>query len=147
MAAGPFVFFESFAEAVADGTIDLDTDTLKVALFTSTFTPNAATQAQFSALTNQVAAGAGYTAGGEALTGVTFSQTGGVATLDATDVVWTAAGGDITARYAVVYSDTATGNDLIGYFLLDATPADVTATDGNTLTIQWNASGILTITV
>jgi len=147
MAAGPLVFFESFAEAVADGTIDLDTDTLKVALFTSTFTPNAATQAQFSTLTNEVAAGAGYTAGGQALAGVTFSQTGGVATLDATDVVWTAAGGDITARYAVIYSDTATGNDLIGYFLLDATPADVTATDGNTLTIQWNASGILTITV
>lgn len=146
MAAGAFTFYDSFSEAIGDGTIDLDTDTLNVALFTSTYSPSASADTTYSALTNEVATANGYTASGEALTSVTWAQTGGVATLDTADSQWTASGGSITARYAVVYSVTATGNDLIGYFLLDNTPADVTATDGNTLTIQWNASGILTLT-
>jgi hypothetical protein len=34
---------------------------------------------------------------------------------------------------------------LIASILLDTTPADVTATAGNTLTLQWNASGIFTL--
>lgn len=146
MAAGAFTFYDSFSEALGDGTIDLDTQTLRLALFTSSYTPNVATQATYAGITNEVANGNGYTTTGEALTSVTWGQTGGVATLDAADVTWTASGGSIVARYAVLYSAGATGNDLIGYFLLDSTPADVTATDGNTLTVQWNASGILTLT-
>lgn len=147
MAAGPFVFYEGFAQRVADGTIDIDTDILKVALFTSTYTPNAATDVTFSELTNEVADGSGYTAGGDTLASVTWTETGGVATLDAADTVWTATGGSIVAHYAVVYSSTPATNNLIGYFLLDATPADVTVTDTNTLTLEWAASGIITLTV
>ena len=149
MAAGPFVLYHVLAESLGDGTIDLKTDTLKSALFTSTYSPSASGDVTFSALSNQVS-GNGYTAGGETLTysGVTrWSETSGVATLDAEEVVHTASGGDIVARYQVLYSSTAASNNLIGYFLLDDTPADVTATDGNTLTIEWNASGILTIDV
>lgn len=146
MAAGSFTFYDSFSEAIGDGTIDLDTDTLKVALFTSTYSPSASGDTAYSGLSNEVANGSGYTTGGATLGSVTWSQSGGVATLDAADSQWTASGGSITARYAVVYSSTASGNDLIGYFLLDNSPADVTATDGNTLTIQWNGSGIITLT-
>lgn len=143
MAAGAFTFYDCFSEAIGDGTIDLDTDTLKVALHTSSYSPNVASNTTQSGLGNEVANGNGYTTGGVSLAGVTWSQSGGTATLNANDVVWTASGGSITARYAVVYSDSASGNDLIGYFLLDNSPADVTATDGNTLTIEWNASGII----
>jgi len=148
MAAGPFTFYDCFSEAIGDGTIDLDTDTLKVALHTSAYTPNVATDVAQASLGNEVSStSTGYTTGGATLGNITWSQTGGVATLDNTaDTVWTAQTNGITARYAVIYSETATGNDLIGYFLLDNTPADVTATDGNTLTIEWNASGILTLT-
>jgi hypothetical protein len=145
MAADALVFYNSFTEALGDNTIDLDNDTFNVALFTSSYTPNVATQSQYSALTNEVANGNGYTTGGAALTTVTWSQTGGTATFDAADTEWTASGGPITARYAVVYSVTATGNDLVGYVLLDNTPADVTVTDTNTLTIQWHANGIFTL--
>jgi len=146
MAAGPLTLYQHVSESLADGSLDLDSDTLKVALFTSSYTPDAATQEDFSALTGQVANGNGYTSGGATLTNVTLTRTGGVAKLDADDVVWTASGGSIVARYAVIYSEEA--NKAIGYFLLDSTPADVTVTDGNTLTIAWHASnGILTITV
>ena len=145
MAAGPFTFYHSFTEALGDGTQDLDTHTFKVALFASAYTPSQASTT-FSALTNELTTQFGYTAGGFTLTGVTWAQTTGTATFDAADAVWTAAGGSITARYAVVYNSTVAGaGDLIGYFLLDSAPADVTATDTNPLTIAWNASGIFTV--
>ena len=145
MAANALVFYHSFSEAIADGTQDLDTHVFKLALFTSTHTP-ALTDTTFSALTNQVATAFGYTAGGATLGTVTWAQTTGTATFDAADVTWTAAGGSITARYAVLYNSTvAAAGDLVGYILLDNTPADVTVTDTNTLTVQWNASGIFTL--
>jgi hypothetical protein len=148
MAAGPFVFYDSFSKAIGDGTQDLDTHAFKVALFTGTYTPNAGTQTTFSTLTGQVSAGAGYTAGGATLANVTWDQTSGTATFDADDTVWTASGGPITAQYAVVYNSTVAGaGDLVGYFILEDSGGaqDVTATDGNTLTLQWNASGIFTL--
>jgi len=146
MAAGAFTFYHQFAELVADGTQDLDTHGFKLALFTSTHSPSTA-DTTFSSLTNQVS-GNGYAAGGNALASITWAQTSGVAKFDAADVVYTASGGSITARYAVLYNTTVAGaGDLVGYFVLDDTPADVTATDGNTLTVQWHTDGIFTLSV
>jgi hypothetical protein len=61
---------------------------------------------------------------------------------DPADLVWTALTGDIVARFAVIYES---GGDVLCYCLLDSTPADVTATDGNTLTIALHSSGIFTL--
>jgi hypothetical protein len=58
------------------------------------------------------------------------------------DPVWTASGGSITARFAVIYEVSGT---VLCYCLLDSTPADETATNGNTLTVTPNASGIFTL--
>lgn len=140
---GTIVFYDSFIEAVGDGTIDMDTDTLKCALFTSTHVP-AASDTAYSGLTNEVAQANGYTTGGDTLTTVVWTQTAGALEFNSDDPQWIATGGSIVARYFVVYSVTATGNDLILYGLLDNSPADVTTTDTNTLTIQVNASGWFT---
>ncbi|MEO7836209.1 MAG: hypothetical protein ABIS21_01045 [Acidimicrobiales bacterium] len=59
-----------------------------------------------------------------------------------TDPVWTASGGSIVARYAVIYE---VAGRVLCYALLDSTPADVTATTGNTLTVAANASGLFTL--
>jgi hypothetical protein len=139
MAAGPFTFYDSFAELVADGTIDLDSHTFKLALLTSSYTPNAAHD-EYADLTGEVANANGYTTGGEALTGVTWAQTSGVGKFDSDDVVWAASGGSIVARYAVLYDDTSSGKKLVGYELLDSAPANVTATDTNTLTVAPHAT-------
>lgn len=140
MPAGTFTLYNSFAELIADGTIDLDTHTFKIALLTSSYTPSAAHDEWADVSGSEVAGSFGYTTGGAALTGVTWGQTGGVATFTSSNQVWTASGGDITARYGVIYDDTSTGDKLLGYYLLDNTPADVTATDGNTLTVGPNAT-------
>lgn len=147
MTANALAFYDTFIEYVADGTIDLDTHTFKVALVASGYTPSASGHSTFSDITNELSTAAGYTAGGQALSSVTWGQSGGTATFDAADTVWTASGGSITARYAVIYDDTPSSpaDPLVGYILLDNSPADVTATDGNTLTLQWNGSGIFTI--
>lgn len=145
--AASISFYNSFKEYVADGTFDLNTDSYKVALVSSSYTFSAA-HTVYADLTNELSTANGYTSGGAALASVTFSQTGGTATFDAADTTWTASGGSIVARRAVIYKDgtaNARVKPLIASVLLDTTPADVTVTTGNTLTLQWNASGVFTL--
>lgn len=148
MAAGKWKLYHAAKEYIGDGTIDLDTHSFKMALFTSASNANTLTNSTLAQLTNEHANGNGYTTGGEDLANVTWGQTGGTATFDADDVVWTASGGSITARYAVIYR-TGTVNTvadaLLAVCLLDTAPADVEATDGNTLTVEIHAGGIFTL--
>lgn len=139
--------FQSANKYIGDGTIDLDTNTFKVTLHTSSYVPNAATQTVYADLTNELSTANGYTNGGATLGSVTWTQSTVTMTFDAADTSWTASGGSITARYAVIRSTvTANGHvePLLAYILLDITPADVTATSGNDFLLQWNASGIFT---
>lgn len=148
MAADAWIMYNKALEYIGDGTIDLDTHTFKIALFTSAMTPNVATQSVLADITaNQLSTANGYTSGGATLGTVTWTESSGTVTFDADDPSWTASGGSITARYAVIYDDTPTSpaDPLLCYSLLDNSPADVTVTDGNTLTIQLNASGIFTV--
>ena len=146
MAAGTFTLYDSVAELIGDGTIDLDNDTFAVQLHLSTYTPSAAHD-ELADLTNEHANANGYMTGGVTLAGVTWNRASGVATFDSNDAVWTASGGSIVARYAILIDLTALNDKLIGYMLLDSTPADVTATTGNTLTVATPASGWFQSTV
>ena len=122
--------------------IDVNSDTLKVMLCTSSYTPDQDTHDYKSDVTNEVV-GTGYTAGGATLANVAVTYDAGSNTIkfDADDTSW--ASSTITARYAVVYDDTATDDPLLLYVDFGA---DVVSTAG-TFLITWNASGIATITV
>lgn len=139
MAAGTWLFTNTARTEITKGTF-LDADVYKIALFLSTSNIGAASTT-YAALTNEHANANGYTTGGNA---VTMSRTGTTTvTVDTTDpAVWTASGGSITARFAVLYE--VAGN-VVAYALLDSTPADVTATAGNTLTVSINAAGVFTL--
>lgn len=140
MAAGNWIVYDAFREAVADGTIDLDNDTFNVILLSDSYTPSAA-HSDNSDLTNEVANGNGYTTGGQALSSVTWGHSGTTATFDAADITWSASSGDIGPfRYAVINDVTA--DHLVAYCNLGS---DFTILDGNDFTIQMNASGILTL--
>lgn len=123
--------------SVLNGTFDFDTDSQKMALFLSTSNIGAASTT-YAGVTNEHANANGYTTTGIAIT-LTLSGTTTVTVDISTDPVWTAAGGSIVARFAVIYE--VSGNVMF-YCTLDSTPADVTATDGNTLTVAAHASGI-----
>lgn len=140
MPAGTFTLYNSVAEWIADGTIDLDTHSFKIALLDSGYTPSGAHDEYADVSGDEIANGNGYTTGGGTLASVTWTRSSGVATFDSADFVWTASGGSIVARYAVIYDDTVSGDPLIGYVLLDTAPADLTATSGNTMTVGPHAA-------
>lgn len=140
MAATAWTFTDEGRTKLIDGTFDIDTDTWKMALFLSTSNIGASSTT-FAGVTNEHAAANGYTAGGEAIT-LTLAGTTTVTVDISADPVWTASGGSIIARFAVIYE--VAGNVLC-FSTLDDTPADVTATDGNTLTVAANASGVFTL--
>jgi hypothetical protein len=123
-----------------DGTFDIAGGTYKMALFLSTSNLGVASTT-FAGVTNEHAGGTGYTAGGIAVD-LTVAGTTTVTVDIATDPVWTASGGDLVARFAGIYE---VGGDVLCFCLLDDAPADVTATDGNTLTVAANASGVFTL--
>ena len=146
MAAGKWKMYESAKLAWANGTIDFDSHSFKINLYLSTSNANtltAATITQLSDITNQVATAFGYTQNSKAVTITTNNSTGTITIDETTNPVWTASGGAITARYAVIYDDSHASDMPICVCVLDTAPADVSATDGNTFTITMNASGVL----
>ena len=127
--------FNPFVEALAEKKHDLGSDTLTVALTTSA---PAATNTQLSDLTE-----ISYTnLSSRVLAGVTSAQTSGTYKLDADDLVLTASGTVADFRYVVLYNDTATNDELIGWYDYGST---VSLLNGETFTITWDAAGILTL--
>lgn len=150
MAAGAWVVHDKAIEYMGDGTIDLDNDSFKLALYLSTSNVATTSIDAIATATNEHAANNGYSAGGVALTTPTWTESSGTLTFDSADMTdaWTATGGNIVARFAVIYDDTVAApvaKPIIAHCLLDATPADVTVTDTNTLSINMNANGIFTV--
>ena len=80
-------------------------DTFKIALYTSSATLSAATTA-YSA-TNEVS-GTNYTSAGNTLTRVDPSSSGTTGFTDFADTTWSSS--TITARGAVIYNDSASGD-------------------------------------
>ncbi len=140
MAAGAWTFPNGARTKLLDGTFDIDSDSWKMAQFLSTSNIGAASTT-YAGLTNEHANANGYTTGGISVV-LTLSGTTTVTVDVSVDPVWTAAGGSITSRFSVIYE--VSGNVLC-YCLNDSTPADVTATDGNTFTVQISASGVFTL--
>lgn len=109
--------------------IDFDVDTIRITLHTATYSPNRDTHEFCSDLTNEVAAGGGYSTGGKTLTTVVagYDSTGHFAYVDADDPLWTAA--TLTARYAVMakWTGSAATSPLIAYadFGADQSPAGI----------------------
>jgi hypothetical protein len=140
MAAGSWTFTSAGRTKLLDGTFDIDSDSYKCALFLSTSNIGAASTT-YAGVTNEVGNANGYTTGGIAVT-LTLSGTTTLTVTWSSNPVWTASGGSITARFAVIYE---VGGNVLCYCLLDSTPADVTATSGNTLTVAASGSGIFTL--
>jgi len=117
----------SFKQQILLGEHDLDTDTIKLALYTSAATLSAATTAYS---TSDEVVGTGYTAGGNTLTGASVSLSGTTAYVDFSDTTWTTA--TITARGALIYNSSKSNKAIA---VLDF-GADKTSTAGS-FTVQF----------
>lgn len=148
MAAGNFIVFSNALKAINDATIDLDTDTYRMVLVTSAWTPNQNTNAAWSDISaNEVANGNGYTTHGKLLA-VTTALAANVVTVDCDDQAW--ASSTITAKYAVIVRDAnadgslAAGDIPVAYVELEA--GGTVSTTNGTLTVAINANGVFTMT-
>ena len=121
----------SFKQEVLLGVHDLDTDTLKMALYVAQADLGAATTVYST--TDEVG-GSGYSAGGVVLTGVTVLTSGATAYVDFADPVWNPA--NFTARGALIYN-ASKGNKAIA--VLDF-GADKTATTSFTVQMPANTA-------
>jgi uncharacterized protein (DUF2252 family) len=133
--------FDSFVEALAEKTHNLGSDVLKVMLTNSAPIASNTVKANLT----EISAGNGYTAGGNTATVSSSAQTSGTYKLVLADpATWTATGGSIgPLRYAVLYNDTATSKELIGWWDYGSS---VTLATGETFTVDLdNVNGVLTI--
>lgn len=100
------------------GLIDFDTDTFKLMLTTSTYTPNQDTHDFRDDVTNEVGASGTYSAGGATLAGVSVSYDSAT---NEVRIAWTSpsfTSATITARTAVIYKSrggAASADELVAY--------------------------------
>jgi hypothetical protein len=126
----------SFKEDLFQKEQDLDTDTIKIALYTSSATLDATTTAY---TTSNEVTGTGYTAGGVTLTGATIGTSGTTAYVDFDDPEWTSA--SFTTAGALIYNDTTAGDNSIAVLSFGG---DFTVTAG-TFRIVFPAPGAAAI--
>lgn len=149
MAAGDIAFFEQFYVDVQEGLHDLENDTIKLGLVTSTATlavtdsdPRWGAGGGTNVSTNEVSAGGNYSAGGATMANPTVTLASNKGQFDADDVSITQDGSNPTnARRGVIYNDTDAGKRAIGIVDLGA-DIDLSAGD---FSVAWNASGISTL--
>ena len=116
----------SFKKELLEGVHDFlnsGGDTFKIALYTNSASFNAATTAY---TTSNEVTGTNYTAGGNTLTRVNPATSGTTAFTDFSDTTWSSS--TITARGAMIYNDTASGNPAV--VILDF-GSDKTSTNGD----------------
>lgn len=128
--------------AVTNGSVDLDTDTIKLALVTASYTPTQATDNFRDDLgANEASGGSGYTAGGFTLASKALSVSTLTLNWDAADISQAITGGPFAFRYGVYYKSrggVASADELIGYVDFGAqsvTDATINITQTNQLTI------------
>lgn len=134
-----FTKYNTFVENLCNKLIDAfgTTDTWKAVIHTDA--PTTATDNAVSDLT-QISGTNGYTTGGD---DITFNSTrsGGTVTATATDVVWTASGGNLgnstTGRYISIYDDTSAADNLLCSYDYGST---FTVAAGESLTLDFGAS-------
>lgn len=152
MARNDVHLFASFFKQSEDGiAVALSSNTLKLGFVNNTLVPTVGMadprwgsggSNNFAA--NEVAHGTSYM-GPIALTGVTYTRTGGIITLDANDMATIArdTGGFTNGYYAILYDDTVSGKYAIGWLDLGG---PISQSVGS-ITIYWNVDGVFTKTV
>ena len=97
----------SFKRQILLGEHDLDTDVLKIALYTDTATLGPDTTVY---TTSSETSGSGYTAGGIVLTNVTVSTGSGIAYVSFDNPSWP--GASFTARGALIYNSSKSNKSM-----------------------------------
>ncbi|MBU0995392.1 MAG: hypothetical protein KJ737_23085 [Proteobacteria bacterium] len=131
------MIYRNFYKTISDGTIDLDSDTIKVMLCDGSYVPDISHEFK-SHITGEVT-GTGYTAGGATLANKSIVLDGNESKFDADDVIW--GGSTLTARFAVMYASTGVDatSPLIGVWDFGSDKS----TNNSAFELTWSSTGIL----
>lgn len=138
--------FAKFPLSLMNKEADLNSDTIKVALFTSAHAPDQQADQYYDGShgMTEVSAANGYSTGGATVASPTITTSTLTTTFDSADPSWTVTGAGFTYRYACFYDSTPASNKpFISYVDFGA---DVTAVAG-THTIVLDSNGIARIVV
>jgi hypothetical protein len=128
--------FQPFVEAVAEKVHNLGSDQLVIALTNSAPSAAYATLSQITQISYTNLSSRNVTTSASA-------QTSGTYKLTLTDLVLTASGAVATFRYVVLYNDTASNDELIGWYDYGSS---ITLANSETFTIDFDGSnGVLTL--
>lgn len=153
MARGDFLLFNEFLIFMGEKLINMETDTFKLALIDSVITPlvdtanptwEVGSSQDYDG--NEVSTGGGYPAGGMTMGAAELVRAAAVATFDDddSDFSLTQNGSGFTdAKWGILYSDTATLKNAVGFLDLGAALSEV----AGPLNFNINASGLLTLTI
>ena len=147
MAAQAWRVYNKAIKKIGNGTIDLP-GAIRCALVTSASNFATLTLSLLGSLTNQLTEANGYSSSGKALASETWTvgASAGVYALDAADPIWTATGGSISnIKAAVLFMSGASAGACHLLALASLTSTQFTLASGNTLTLQFNSSGIFTV--
>lgn len=122
--------FNSFVENLAEKVHNLGSDTLKVAL------TNSAPSASNTVLTN-ITEISYANCSSRAITITSSAQASGTYKLVLADLVLTASGAVGPFRYVVIYNDTATNDELIGWYDIGSS---ITLASTDTFTIDFDGT-------
>ena len=134
-----FVRFNSFLEAAFEKLHNLQSDTFVIFLCAAASAPSAS-NTQLSNLTT-----ASYTnLSSRTLTVSSSSQSSGIYKWVVADITLSASGGSVAAfRYVGIYNDTATNDELVGYYDYGS---DLTLASGESLTVDFDGTnGVFTV--
>jgi hypothetical protein len=144
MGAGPWLLYTPARGHLADGGFDLDSDSFKMSLYRAASNAADVRHTAIEELTGEVASGAGYVAGGQALTGVSWALTPNPSKVrfSANAASWSASGGTIIGvRYAVIWRPKPGANLLLLVAAVDEN-AEIDVPSGNALVVAPNTQGI-----
>ena len=140
MAAGAWTAVNTTRSKILTGQFAVG-DTYKMALYLSTSNLSTSSTTYAGVTNEEGTTNTGYTTGGISVA-LTQSGTTTVTVVMTTAPVWTAGSANLTAKWAAIYE---VGGDVLCFATLDSGGADVTATNGNTLTVGSNGGTVFTL--
>jgi hypothetical protein len=146
MAAQAFTLYNRAIHKLGGGVIVLP-GAVRIALVGSGSNFHTSTLSLFTQVTDQVTSGNGYSTSGKALASEvwTAGTSAGQIKFDAADPVWTATGGAINSiKACVLFMSAASAANCHVLARASLTSTAFNLASGNTLTLQFNSSGIFT---
>jgi hypothetical protein len=139
MAEGDGILYKNWKTRILGSGIN-HTASMKAGMVTG-YTPSQSHDAWNDVSASEVSC-SGYSAGGKSLASEAVTLSGNNAKFDALDTTWSSLSCTSEPNYAIVYKYNASAAlaYLVGYWQIS------TATNGGDYTLQWNTSGIVTIT-